>query len=376
MKNSALIFALLLTACAQPHYATFNGFAQGTSYTIVVKDPAPGLAEKIEQTFDRIDLTFSVFNPSSLTSRINRGETEAVTPLFEECFALAKEVHAATDGYFDSTVGPLVDAWGFGPAEREEQPCVECLMEYVGMDRVRIESGRIIKNDPRVRLDFGSIAKGFTVDELAGVIEAEGASDYMVEVGGEVRARGVNAAGREWRIGIDKPASGFTRERETVVPLGGSDGRGGERGRNGGDSRRGERGRNSDGGRNGSDGRGVDGGSGGVRGLTSIATSGNYRNWFEDESGRTRVHIIDPLTGRSESGEILSASIVAESCALADGWATGVVASGTVERARRLLERAAAEAAAGRGPAIEYYVIYSEGNSTASFHSPGFPTVE
>jgi thiamine biosynthesis lipoprotein len=248
MKRLILFLALFTAGCTEPNYETFSGFAQGTTYTIVARDPNPGVAEKIDAVFEEIDFTFSVFNPESLASRINHNETDATTPLFEECFSLAKNVHAATDGYFDSTVGPLVDAWGFGPGEQQEIPCVDCIMEYVGMGRVRIENGRIIKDDPRVRLDFSSIAKGLTVDKLAEMLDGEGVTDYMVWIGGEARVKGVNASGRGWRIGIDRPESGLSTggEYEAAVSF--------------------------------------------STALPAIATSGNYRNWFVDEAGRTRAH--------------------------------------------------------------------------------------
>jgi thiamine biosynthesis lipoprotein len=323
MKRLIPVLALLAAGCSEPNYETFSGFAQGTTYSIVVKNPAPGVAGKIDAVFEEIDATFSVFNPASLASRINRNETDAVTPLFEECFVMANKVSAATEGYFDSTVGPLVDAWGFGPGEQQAAPNVDSLMEFTGMDKVRIDGGHIIKDDGRVQLNFSSIAKGLTVDKLAEMLDAEGATDYMVEVGGEVRVTGRNEkAGRAWQIQLDKPVFGMARAREAIVPLGG-----------------------------------------GAR--ASIATSGNYRNWFTDESGRMRAHTIDPKTGYPALGEILSVSIVAAECAPADAWATGVMASGTVENARRLLDGAPA--------GLEYYIIYGTADSPAAFHSTGFP---
>lgn len=326
MKRLIPLFAVLATGCGEANYEAFNQFAQGTTYTIIVKNPPAGIVEKIDATFAEIDLTFSVFNPASLASRINRNETDVTTPLFEECFTLAKEVHAATEGYFDPTVGPLVDAWGFGrEGLAQEIPCVDCLMEYVGLDKVRLEGGHIIKDNPRVEMNFSSIAKGFTVDLLAEMLEGEGVDSYMVEVGGEVRVKGRNEkAGREWRIQIDKPVFGLERERETVVSF--------------------------------------------SRELRAIATSGNYRNWFVDERGRTRTHTIDPKTGMPVLGEILSVSIVAAECAVADAWATGIMASGTLDNARRLRESAP--------PGIEYYIIYGTADSMASIHSRGFPLVK
>ncbi|MDR2891205.1 MAG: FAD:protein FMN transferase [Alistipes sp.] len=366
MKKTLLISLAALASCDGGNYVTFTGFEQGTTYTIVAKDPAADTQAKIDAVFDEIDLTFSMFNPASLTGRINAGETDLTTPLFDELFAVAKSVHALTEGYYDPTVKPLVDAWGFGPGEQQERPCVECIMEYVGFDKIALtnvdpaeidpenidhaadaggQSSRVIKSDPRVGLDFSSIAKGFTVDRLAAMLEADGATDYMVEVGGEVRARGVNAAGRGWRIGIDKPSSGLDqREMQAVAAP--------------------------------------------TDNLPSIATSGNYRNNFTDRSGRIRVHTIDPLTGMSAAGEILSVTVAALDCAVADAWATGIMASRTLDNATRLLENAAengaahGNAAAGNASSknaapIEYYIIYSaDDGAVQTVHSPGFPLAE
>jgi thiamine biosynthesis lipoprotein len=325
MKRLIPLVALLAVGCSEANYETLSGFAQGTTYRLVVKNPPAALAENVDDIFALIDDTFSIFNPASLVSRINRGETDLATPLFEECFELAREVNTATEGYFDSTVGPLVGAWGFGAGESAREPNVDSLMRFVGFDKVRIEGGHIIKDDPRVQLDFSSIAKGLTVDLLARLLEGEGVTDYLVWVGGEARVRGVNASGRGWRLGIDTPVLGLpSGDYMAVVPL--------------------------------------------ASPLPAIATSGNYRNWFVDEAGRTRVHTIDPKTGSPALGEVLSVSIVAAECAVADAWATGLMASGTVERARRLVE------SAPRG--IEYYIIYSVADSMASFHSPNFPLAE
>ncbi len=316
MKNLILLLPLIIAACQQSNYETFSGFEQGTTYSIVAQGAPDGTAQLIDQTFDKLDLTFSIFTPHSLISRINRNETDATSPLFEECFALAKEVWALSDGYFDPTVKPLVDAWGFGPEQQQTEPDVAALMEYVGFEKITSETGRVVKSDPRVQLDFSSIAKGFSVDVLTRTLESAGITNYMVEIGGEVRARGVNPAGRSWRIQIDKPVAGLSHQREAIVSL--SNG--------------------------------------------AVATSGNYRNWFVDETGRTRVHTIDPLTGQPAAGEILSVSVAAASCGLADAWATALVASRSLETARRLLDSPAASA-------IEYYIITESGAT----YSDGFP---
>ncbi len=315
MRKLILLSVLLLVACNKhADYQTFTGFQQGTTYSIIVGNPPEDCAAKIDNLFSEIDLTFSIFNPASLVSRINRNETDVTTPIFESCFSIAKDVHRDTEGFYDPTVKPLVDAWGFGPGEEQQKPNVDSLMQLVGFDKIEIRNHKISKADPRVSLDFSSIAKGFTVDRLAEMLAESGCEDFMVEVGGEVRARGCSPRGTAWRIQIDKPSGGFAHERQALVEL--SDG--------------------------------------------AIATSGNYRNWFVDAEGNTRVHTIDPHTGFPAAGEVLSASVVSGSCALSDGWATALVACRDVERARQLLETS---------PQLEYYIVSNLG----SFHSEGFP---
>lgn len=323
MKQFTALFTLLLAACTGHNYESFSGLAIGTSYSISVRKPTAGIQKKIDSTLQEIDSTFSVFNPQSLTSRVNRNETTEVTPLFAQCFELSKSVHAASDGWFDPTVGPLVDAWGFGAGTAQASPNVDSLLDFVGMGKIRLNGNHIIKDDPRVMLNFSSIAKGLAVDRLAEMLDAEGATDYMVEVGGEVRVRGVNSRGQAWRIGIDQPSAGLDRSTQTVVAL-----------------------------------------------QNSIATSGNYRNYTVDSLGRTRVHTIDPRSGEPRIGEILSASIVAPTCALADAWATAVMACGDIAAAQRLLAGV---------PELEYYIIVGstgeslEGKIESVVSSPKFP---
>lgn len=319
----ACALAAVVAGCKRDNYVAFSGFQQGTTYSVIVKNPAHGLDERIDGVFDLMDSTFSMFNPQSFVSRINRNETDATTPLFDECFAIAKKVHARTDGFYDPTVKPLVDIWGFGPGQRQEVPQVEGVMEYVGLDKIRIADGRIIKDNPRVQLDFSSVAKGFTVDKLALMLDAEGVTDYMVEVGGEVRVKGVNAAGNKWRIGINSPVGDFSRQFEAIASFSGP--------------------------------------------LSSIATSGNYRNWSTDENGLVRVHTINPKTGAPAIGNILSVSIAGSDCGTADAYATGLMAAHDIETVRRMLPT----------DGIEYLIMFSGADGgIEKIWSPAFPLVK
>lgn len=314
MKRLTIPCVAFLAACVTPNYESFSGLAIGTSYSISAQNAGTDLQKKIGSTLLEIDQTFSVFNPESVTSRVNRNETTLVTPLWAQCFELSQQIYRASDGFFDPTVGPLVDAWGFGAGVEQASPNVDSLLEFVGMDKIRLDGNNIIKDDPRVMLNFSSIAKGLLVDRLAEMLDGEGIENYMVEVGGEVRVRGVNQRGQAWRIGIDCPTTGLDRSTQTIVAL-----------------------------------------------QSSIATSGNYRNYSVDSLGRKRVHTIDPRTGTPRIGQILSASIVAPTCALADGWATAAMACGDTARAVQMLEAV---------PELQYYII-SEGDRIDS--SAGFP---
>lgn len=317
----ALTAAVAATAaCRRDNYVTFGGQEQGTTYTVTVNRPAEGLGERIDSLFDEVDNTFSMFNPRSLVSRVNRNETSEVTPLFASCFALAKKVHSDSDGYYDITVKPLVDIWGFGPGEAGGADDIAQALEYVGMDKIRIEDGRIVKDDPRVQLDFSSVAKGLTVDLIAEMLDREGVRDYMVWIGGEVRVRGVNASGKNWRIAVERPSHGPRPEIHTVtVP---------------------------------------------TAALPSVATSGNYRNWFVDGDGMTRSHTMNPKTGEMSHGNIVSVSIAARECAVADAYATGLLAAAWIEEAARILPP----------QGIEYYIIYyGEGGEVSVLRSEGFP---
>lgn len=316
----AAVFAILLCGCRGSNYETYSGYAQGTTYRIVVNSDAEGLGERIDSVFHEIDNTFSMFNPESLVSRINRNETDLTTPLFDRCFAIARDVWQRTGGYYDITVKPLVDAWGFGPGEQQAEPDIAAVMQYVGMDKVRIADGRLTKDDPRLQLDFSSVAKGLTVDCLAAMLEEAGASDYMVDVGGEMRVRGVNAAGKSWRIGINRPEAGMAQEVEVVAVFDGA--------------------------------------------ASAIATSGNYRNRFVDEQGHTRVHTIDATTGLPAIGSLLSVSIVGPSCGVADAFATGLMASGSIDRA----------ASVPLPEGLEYFIIYTGADGAKEIsRTAGFP---
>lgn len=287
-----------------------EGAVFGTYYHVTYEAPAL-LDEKIREELDKVDASLSMFNERSTLSLVNRNEAAAPDSLFRKVFSLAARISRETDGAFDATVAPLVNAWGFGfkHAENLAPGQVDSLLAFVGFSKVALKGNRVVKEDPRVTLDFGAIAKGFGVDVVARMLDREGVENYMVEIGGEVVTKGKNAEGKNWRIGVSKPV-----EAEAEV----------------------------------------DGGEGlqVVFGLTDVAlaTSGNYRNFYYKD-GKKYAHTIDPATGYPVQHNLLSASVFASTCAEADAYATAFMVMG-LEKAKRFL--------ASR-PALMAYLIYADG---------------
>ena len=211
-----LIFALLATMCAaflwgcggKVSYTTVDGTMLGTTLHVVadVQGTSPQELYAAVMALDReAKASMSIFDPASLLSRLNRNETDSVDRHIAFTLRLADSISSLSDGRYDVTVKPLVEAWGFAGKEAQENPNIDSILAFVGRGKVRIENGRLIKDDPRVQLDFNSIAKGYIVDLLAQLVESFGARNYIVDIGGEVRCKGVNRQGDPWRIGIETP---------------------------------------------------------------------------------------------------------------------------------------------------------------------------
>lgn len=317
MRKSVLFFLGLCCAAAavvtagcssRRDYVTVEGAMLGTTLRIVADVDAT--QQELYAAAMRIDreakASMSLFEEGSLLARLNRNETDSVDVHITRCLLLADSVGALSDGRYDVTVAPLVEAWGFAARERTEHPNVDSLLAFVGRDKVRIEAGRLVKSDPRVRLDFNSVAKGYTVDLLAAEVERLGARNYIVDIGGECRCRGVNASGHPWRIGIETPFDGNMTQgaylQRRIAMNGGA-----------------------------------------------LATSGNYRRFYIDDEGRKVAHTIDPRTGRCALSRLLSVTVAAPSCAEADAVATMLLAMGADD----------ALEAVGRMPGLKCYFILS-----------------
>jgi FAD:protein FMN transferase len=292
-KHYLIIIGILLiiaAACRQnPEYSTFAGTAQGTTYSIVCenngnRDPSV-LRMEVENLLHDFDMSLSLYKDSSVLCRINRNENVVPDKYFLEVFRLSREITDLTGGAFDVTVGPLVKAWGFGPDGHKNVSAskIDSLLSLIGMQKVRLVDNHILKDDPRISLDFNAIAQGYSVDVVSGYFDEKGIKNYLVEIGGEVRVKG-DKGGAMWRIGIDKPVDDNMTpgsDLEAVIRI-------------------------SD---------------------RSLATSGNYRKFYL-EKGIKYSHTIDPKTGYPAKNRLLSATILASDCATADGIATACMVMG------------------------------------------------
>ncbi|MBS3768715.1 MAG: FAD:protein FMN transferase [Bacteroidales bacterium] len=319
MMNRLLIVFLILIGFAgctnlpgtrDKAYMSIRGLTQGTTYMVKYNSPdSTNYRPYIERILGEIDSSMSTYQDHSIISRINRNEPSVETDEhFRNVYRTAERVSRMTDGAFDITVAPLVNAWGFGFTEKKElnSTRVDSLLEFVGYETMRLEDGRIYKTDKRTMIDMNAVAKGYTVDEVSEFLENEGVSDYMVEIGGEVRTRGKNPDGVYWRIGIDKPidsSNATTRELQAIINL-----------------------KNQ-----------------------SIATSGSYRQFYVKD-GVKYSHTINPKTGYPVEHNLLSVSVFAEECGFADALATAFMVMGR-EKSKRLLENHSSVGA---------YFIYSD----------------
>ncbi len=289
---------LLLTACrpATP-YREVGGAMLGTTLSIIadVHCTSGELYTDAMALDAEAKASMSLFYPQSLLNRLNRNECDTIDRHIGRNLLLADSISRLSGGAYDVTVAPLVQAWGFAGREAAGTPNVDSLLAFVGYEKIAIRNGRLVKQDPRVQLDLNSIAKGYTVDLLAELVEARGAENYIVDIGGEVRCCGVNRQGNPWRIGIETPfdgnmSNGAYIQRRIALTDG------------------------------------------------ALATSGNYRRFYLDSEGRKVAHTIDPRTGYSRLSRLLSATVVASTCAEADALCTMLMALGDVE-AIALLER-------------------------------------
>lgn len=328
MRFVKLLFCvLLMVSCEEKSVEkiVYSGRAQGTTFHITYFDRSgANLENGIDSVFLAINRSMSTYLENSDISKINNGDsTLVVNDMFVDVFNISKKIHKKSSGYFDPTVGKLVNFYGFGPDKFSleiDSANVDSLMQYVGFGKVELTAKHTIKKtNPEIYLDFNAIGQGYAVDRVAAVLDQKNIQNYLVEVGGEMVASGRNlASGKKWRVGIDDPNNTLkNRTLSAIVEL-----------------------QNQ-----------------------ALSTSGNYRKFRIDSvTGEKYVHTIDPLTGYPAKNSLLSASVLAKNCTLADAYATSLMAMG-LEKSKEFLKTV---------PEIDVYLIYAEKDSIQIFMTEGF----
>lgn len=299
-------------------YQKDSGFIFGTIYNITYQNDK-NLKKEIEDELHKVDNSLSPFNKQSIISKINRNENVKADEMFTNVFTLAEQISSETDGAFDITVAPLVNAWGFG-FENKIKPTketIDSLKQLIGYKRVSLIDGKIKKEDQRIMLDCSAIAKGYASDVIADFLRSKGINNFMVEIGGEIVTSGINDKRLPWKIGVTKPIDDSLnthQELQTVLNVTNK----------------------------------------------AMATSGNYRNFYY-KNGKKYAHTIDPRTGYPVQHSILSATVLANNCATADAYATAFMVMG-IDKAKKIL--------ANHNEIMAYFIYSDTQGNNAVWYSP------
>ena len=314
-----LIIGTVVILKKQPPFRTNEGMVFGTIYKITYQHD-DDLQEDIKQALMEVDNSLSPYNPNSIITRINHNEDTTLNAHFTHVYGLAQQISAETEGAFDITVAPLVNAWGFGFKHSIDiaPNVIDSLRQFVGYQKTRMEGGKIVKDDERLMLDCSAIAKGYGVDVVARTLDQKGVKHYMVDIGGEVVLKGKSPRMKDWRIGINKPIEdslSVNQELQTILEI-------------------------SD---------------------IGMATSGNYRKFYYKD-GKRYAHTIDPRLGTPVQHNILSATVLAKDCTTADAYATAFMVMG-LEKALDFCQK---------HPELNaYFICDGEGESYEIHYTPG-----
>ena len=312
-----VLIVLLVLFVRTASYDEYSGYIQGTTFT--VKCEYDGNISKLHHQIDSILLTvdesISTYVEGSVISKFNTSDSGVVVDtLFKNVFMCAQQIYMESHGDFDPSAAPLIWAYGFGPDKDTllSDTVLAKLKNVIGLNRMQFSNGFLKKSHPESKLDFNAIGQGYTVDLVALHLESLNIRNYLVEIGGEVRVKGKNDKNELWKIGIDRPLENLpNRQIHSVMSL---------------DNK-------------------------------SFATSGNYRKFYEKD-GQRYAHTIDPHTGKSALSTLLSATVIHESCAMADGYATTLMVKGKEEAI-----------AFADSLDLEIYLIYSEGEKLKEYVS-------
>lgn len=314
-----LIVGTVVILKKQPPFRSNEGLVFGTIYKITYQHQ-DDLHEEIKAALMEVDNSLSPYNKNSIISRINHNQDTLLNEHFTQVFQLAQKVSDETEGAFDVTVAPLVNAWGFGfkNSTTIEPGTIDSLLQFVGYQKAKLENGKIVKEDSRLMLDCSAIAKGYGVDIVASTLEKKGVQHYMVDIGGEVMVKGKNSRMKTWRIGINKPVEdslSINQELQTILEVSN----------------------------------------------VGMATSGNYRKFYYKD-GKRYAHTIDSRIGLPVQHSILSATVIAKDCTTADAYATAFMVMG-LEKSMDFCKK---------HPELDaYFICDGEGDSYEIYYTPG-----
>ncbi|MEZ4854931.1 MAG: FAD:protein FMN transferase [Gelidibacter sp.] len=295
-KYIYILFVFLLFSCKQdPKNTVLSGSVFGTSYAVqYYSDKTTNFQQQFDSLFKVINKSMSTYIPDSDISKINRNESNTIDVHFAKVFDASKNIYKQTEGVFDPTIGVLVNAWDFGPEGRIanlDSLKIDSLMLSVGLNKVKRIGNTIIKDNPNTFLDFNAIAKGYGVDVIGEFLENQHIDNYIVDIGGEIRTKGINIEKQKpWKIGVEKPHFDGSQSIMKAIVLKDE----------------------------------------------AMATSGTYRKFKTDENGNRYSHIIDTKTGYPSKTNLLSISVIADNCMTADAYATAFKAMG-IEKVKAFL---------------------------------------
>ena len=324
MKRIAFIIgvlALLASCNPRPQKMVLQGLAQGSYYNVTYYDEqGRNFQREVDSIFQAVDMSINLWVDTSVISKVNRNEDVTLDAIFVDNFRIAQEAARLSDGYFDPTISPIVAAWGFSYKHGDSitPKLIDSLKQLVDYRNIRIESGKVVKENPDMKLDFNAIGQGYTSDLIASFLDSRGIKNYLVDTGGEIMARGSKPNGDSWIVGIEKPADSWDSEQvvQTRVTL-----------RDKG-----------------------------------LVTSGSTRKYVE-RNGKRYSHCIDPNTGYPVEHQLLSATVLAENSVWADALASICMVMG-MEKSLPLIESLDGVEA--------YYIYVNENDELETFATDGF----
>ena len=328
MKKSIILMMglALLTACGkQPQKIILQGEAQGSYYAVTYYDEqGRNFQQDIDSIFHAVDVSVNLWVDTSVISKVNRNEDVTLDSIFVDNFRIAQKAAALSGGYFDPTISPIVAAWGFSYKHGDSitPQLIDSLKQLVDYRKIRIEDGKVIKENPDMKLDFNAIAQGYTSDMIASFLDSRGITNYLVDTGGEIMAKGAKPNGQPWIVGIEKPAENWDSEQVVQTRVALRD--------------------------------------------KGLVTSGSTRKYVERD-GKRYSHCIDPNTGYPVEHQVLSTTVLAENSVWADALASICMVMG-MEKSLPLIESLDGVEA--------YYIYVNEKGDLETFATEGFSIIE